>query len=121
MLENFKSKDWDFMLQSQKKLYAHSPQIISQLLGEVKLSGRIIEGWKDISYSAKNQVDEKDQQIQILKEALDKYAEKTNWSHPDGPGPDRHFVFIPALRTMIAGWNVAREALAKLNQVKGEV
>jgi hypothetical protein len=36
MLENFKSPDWDFMLQSQKKLYAASPQIISDLVEEVK-------------------------------------------------------------------------------------
>ena len=43
MLENFKSPDWDFMLQSQKKLYAASPQIISDLVEEVKWLRHIID------------------------------------------------------------------------------
>lgn len=47
MLENFKSPDWDFMLQSQKKLYAASPQIISDLVEEVKRLKAKIPPYKD--------------------------------------------------------------------------
>ena len=107
MLENFKSKDWDFMLQSQKKLYAHSPQIISQLLGEVKELKRNLDITQKIASIEFTCNVESREKIQILKEALEYYEDKNGGPYASG---DYHTA---------DGGKRAQEALAKLNQVKG--
>lgn len=71
-------------------------------------------------------LEDKDQQIQILKEALEFYADKGNWVNlVDKPSliesTDESIVGCASgIYTVRCGGKRARETLAKLNQVKGE-
>lgn len=87
---------------------AHSPQIISQLLEEVKGLETMCSLWSERNLEQVKKIEEQDQQIQILKEAMEKIIEYTSFKDKD---------FGQCMTTSGA---LAQEALAKLNQVKGE-
>lgn len=64
--------------------------------------------------------DEAQNEIKKLSAVLELYAKKTNWTHPNGPGPERYFAFIPSLRSFEPGYKEAREALQAVEKLEEE-